>query len=201
MMQDYPRSLPASAKVGFTVLDTWIAFSPVKSNPADAAALAKRGQPPMSAASGELAQYAANCRVLRLAGAVIPDPVKKLFNAVELDVWPIVYFSCTWAPTFSSICAKIEKLELTNNSALVIQGEDITIKSLFLDGALVIRACSGATVVVENCKIKNDGWVFVALDSATNYPEDILLRGFTLEKKSTRELIFDKPGNYVVNEL
>jgi hypothetical protein len=36
MMQDYPRTLAPSAKVGFTVLDTWLAYAPVKNNAEDA---------------------------------------------------------------------------------------------------------------------------------------------------------------------
>ena len=38
MMQDYPKTLSASAKVGFTVCDVWLGYSPVKNNAADAAA-------------------------------------------------------------------------------------------------------------------------------------------------------------------
>ncbi|PIA47551.1 hypothetical protein AQUCO_01400296v1 [Aquilegia coerulea] len=37
MMQDYPKTLPPSARVGFTVMDTWLAYAPVKNNPEDAA--------------------------------------------------------------------------------------------------------------------------------------------------------------------
>ncbi|CAI0610505.1 unnamed protein product [Linum tenue] len=37
MMQDYPKTLPSSARVGFTVMDAWVAYAPVKNNPEDAA--------------------------------------------------------------------------------------------------------------------------------------------------------------------
>jgi UDP-sugar pyrophosphorylase len=37
MMQDYPKTLPPSAKVGFTVMDAWLTYAPVKNNPEDSA--------------------------------------------------------------------------------------------------------------------------------------------------------------------
>lgn len=53
MMQDYPKALPASAKVGFTVINqVWAAYSPVKNSPADARAKAGGGTPSHSATSG-----------------------------------------------------------------------------------------------------------------------------------------------------
>ncbi|MBA0816110.1 hypothetical protein Gohar_000807, partial [Gossypium harknessii] len=36
MMQDYPKTLPPTARVGFTVMDKWLAYAPVKNNPEDA---------------------------------------------------------------------------------------------------------------------------------------------------------------------
>ncbi|CAK9175496.1 unnamed protein product [Ilex paraguariensis] len=64
MMQDYPKTLPPSARVGFTVLDTWLAYAPVKNNPEDAAKVPK-GNPYHSATSGEMAIYRANSLILR----------------------------------------------------------------------------------------------------------------------------------------
>ncbi|KAF6157578.1 hypothetical protein GIB67_037151, partial [Kingdonia uniflora] len=42
MMQDYPKKLSLSARVGFNVMDTWLAYATVKSNPEDAAKVEKR---------------------------------------------------------------------------------------------------------------------------------------------------------------
>lgn len=62
--QDFPKGLPASAKVGYTsVNQVWAAYSPVKNSPADAADKAKGGNPSHSATSGELDFYEANCKV------------------------------------------------------------------------------------------------------------------------------------------
>ncbi|KAF3661124.1 UDP-sugar pyrophosphorylase [Capsicum annuum] len=64
MMQDYPKTLPPSARVGFTVMDAWLAYAPVKNNPEDAAKVPK-GNPYHSATSGEMAIYRSNSLILR----------------------------------------------------------------------------------------------------------------------------------------
>ena len=71
MMQDYPRLLAPGARVGFTQLDRWIAFSPAKNNANDAAKKAAAGGPPESASSCEADMYSANARLLAKAGAPI----------------------------------------------------------------------------------------------------------------------------------
>lgn len=64
MMQDFPKSLPADARVGFTSINqTWAAYSPVKNDPASAAAKAQEGDPSHSATSGEFDVYKVNCKV------------------------------------------------------------------------------------------------------------------------------------------
>ncbi|KAM0842904.1 hypothetical protein ACQ4PT_058077 [Festuca glaucescens] len=101
MMQDYPKTLPPTAKVGFTVMDTWLAYAPVKNNPEDAAKVPK-GNPFHSATSGEMAIYRANSLILRkniiidglsLDGALIVNSVDeaevKVTGHVENKGWTI----------------------------------------------------------------------------------------------------------------
>lgn len=68
MMQDYPRLLGPQARVGFTQLDRWICFSPVKNNAVDAAKKAAASSPPESASTGEADMYGACAKMLRQAG-------------------------------------------------------------------------------------------------------------------------------------
>ncbi|KAJ9673517.1 hypothetical protein PVL29_023218 [Vitis rotundifolia] len=75
MMQDYPKTLPPSARVGFTVMDTWLAYAPVKNNPEDAAKVPK-GNPYHSATSGEMAIYRANSLILRKVIVSLLFPLK-----------------------------------------------------------------------------------------------------------------------------
>jgi hypothetical protein len=68
MMQDYPKSLGKHARVGFTTLEVWAAYSPVKNSPEEGRDKAKSGSPSHTATSGELDVYAANCRLLQVRG-------------------------------------------------------------------------------------------------------------------------------------
>eukprot|EP00727_Mastigamoeba_balamuthi_P011383 m51a1_g6868 putative udp-sugar pyrophosphorylase-like (617) ;mRNA; f:161448-163945 len=201
MMQDYPRSLGPDARVGFTVLDTWVAFSPVKNNPKDAAAKAKAGQPPASAASGELDQYAANSRILRMAGANVAAPAGVTYNGVPLELWPRVVLSTAFAPSFDQLRGKVGSgVEVSQRSVLIVEGADVRIKSLKLDGTLVIRASGDATVVVDGLEVRNKGWRFEPVSwEDKSLPEDTRVRGFRVVKDETATLEFTKPGMYVVD--
>lgn len=69
MMQDFPKDLPSTARVGYTSINqVWAAYSPVKNSPADAAAKAAGGNPSHSATTGELDYYKANCKVVGETG-------------------------------------------------------------------------------------------------------------------------------------
>ncbi|KAL8110331.1 hypothetical protein AgCh_026161 [Apium graveolens] len=144
MMQDYPKTLPPSAKVGFTVMDAWLAYAPVKNNPEDAAKVPK-GNPYHSATSGEMAIYRANSLVLRKAGVKVDDPVRQVFNGQEVEVWSRIAWKPDWALTFADIKKKVSgKCSISQKSTLVINGRNIFVEDLSLDGALVIGCIDDA---------------------------------------------------------
>merc|ERR1719199_1251703 len=101
MMQDYPKSLPKTARVGFTTLEYWAAYSPVKNSPEEARGKAKSGSAPHSASSGELDIYAANCKIMDTVGAKIDAPKTVTYNGVELQQGPAVVWSPSFAVTLS----------------------------------------------------------------------------------------------------
>ncbi|GFY85574.1 UDP-sugar pyrophosphorylase [Actinidia rufa] len=155
MMQDYPKTLPPTARVGFTQMDTWLAYAPVKNNPEDAAKVPK-GNPYHSATSGEMAIYRANSLMLRKAGVKVDDPVLRVFNGQEVEVWSQVIWSPKWAFTFAD--------------------------DLSLDGALVIDAVEDAAVKVGG-SVQNKGWVFENVDyKDTSAPEEVRIRGFRINR-------------------
>ncbi|KAH3757920.1 UDP-sugar pyrophosphorylase [Pelomyxa schiedti] len=181
IMQDFARAFPHGAPVGFTVMEQWLAFSPVKNSPEEAVKLVARGVPPASAASGEMAQYQATCLSLVNVGAkfigadgrtLVSSPpaqitgLRKLpFRGLELDVWPNIVLSTNWAPTFTKMKEKVTTVSITDRSSLIIEGEGIQLKSLILDGALAIYACEGATVVIDGLEVRNQGWELVLTNS------------------------------------
>ena len=68
-----------------------------------------------------------------------------------------------------------------------------------LDGALTVKACDGAKVTIRNCTIQNKSWHAEEVDENDEAVEErYALRGYMLVKDETRELVFDKPGEYVI---
>eukprot|EP00250_Pteridium_aquilinum_P006680 c16546_g1_i1 orf=347-2179(-) len=197
MMQDYPRTLSASAKVGFTVMDTWFAYAPVKNNPEDAAKLPK-GNPSHSATTGEMAIYRANSLILKHAGVEIEAPKMETFNGQEVEVWPRIVWSPEWGLTYSDIKKKVSgTCSISQKSSLVLDGKDITLDSLNLDGALVVTAAENAKVKLCSWQVQNAGWVFEPLDhNDTSHPEEARIRGFSLKKLDQKVVNVKDAGNF-----
>ncbi|XP_066376441.1 UDP-sugar pyrophosphorylase-like [Miscanthus floridulus] len=196
MMQDYPKTLPPSAKVGFTVMATWLAYAPVKNNPEDGAKVPK-GNPYHSATSGEMAIYKANSLILRKAGAQIADPVVDTFNGQEVEVWPRITWSPRWGLTFKSVKEKVhDNSSVSQRSALVINGQNVFLEGLSLDGTLIVNAVDEAEVKLTS-HVQNKGWTIQHVDyKDTSEKEEIRIRGFKFEKVEQLEVNYTEPGKH-----
>eukprot|EP00958_Prasinococcus_capsulatus_P023968 scaffold3680_cov381-Prasinococcus_capsulatus_cf.AAC.3 len=212
MMQDYLKCLPSESHSGFTVLDTWVGYSPTKNNPKDALAKYKAGTAPHAATTGENDFYAANTKQLKMVGVTVKgEPTRRTFNGIEVAVGPLV----AWSPSFACSLAQLatrfgngkssnlprkadKDICLSSTSTLLIQGSNITIKKLRLDGALVIRAVPGAEVEINGLNVRNKGWELKELSEEDESVSEVLrMRGFDLAKHEQRVLEFDEPGKYV----
>lgn len=195
-MQDYPKTLPPSARVGFTVMDTWLAYAPVKNNPEDAAKVPK-GNPYHSATSGEMAIYRANSLILRKVGVQVDNPVIEVFNGQEVEVWPRIVWKPTWGLTFADIRNKVSgSCSITQRSTMAIKGRNIFVKDLSLDGALVIDSIDEAEVKAGG-SVQNKGWLLEKVDyKDTSVPEAIRIRGFRFKKIDQLEKQFSEPGKF-----
>ncbi|KAL6873655.1 hypothetical protein ACP4OV_013737 [Aristida adscensionis] len=199
MMQDYPKTLPPSAKVGFTVMDTWLAYAPVKNNPEDAAKVPK-GNPYHSATSGEMAIYRANSLILRKAGAQIADPIVDTFNGQEVEVWPRITWSPQWGLTFKDVKERVHgNSSVSQRSTLVINGRNIVVEGLSLDGTLIVNAADEAEVKVTG-HVENKGWTIQHVDyKDTSEKEEIRIRGFKFEKNEQLEVNYTEPGKHCLS--
>ncbi|XP_051208118.1 UDP-sugar pyrophosphorylase [Lolium perenne] len=199
MMQDYPKTLPPTAKVGFTVMDTWLAYAPVKNNPEDAAKVPK-GNPFHSATSGEMAIYRANSLILRKAGAQIYDPVISTFNGQEVEVWPRITWSPRWGLTLKDVKQKVNgNSSVSQRSVLVINGQNVIIDGLSLDGALIVNSVDEAEVKVTG-HIENKGWPIRHIDyKDTLEKEETRIRGFKFEKVEQLEVNYTEPGKHCLS--
>ncbi|KAH9757247.1 UDP-sugar pyrophosphorylase [Citrus sinensis] len=169
MMQDYPKTLPPSAKVGFTVMDTWLAYAPVKNNPEDAAK----------------------------AGAQVDEPVQEVFNGQEVEVWPRLTWKPKWGLTFSEIKNKVSgSCSVSQKSTMVIEGHNVILEDLSLNGALIIDSVDDAEVRVGG-KVQNKGWTLEPVDHKdTSVPEEIRIRGFKINKLEQLEKSYSEPGKF-----
>ena len=80
------------------------------------------------------------------AGADIAEPAEVEFNKQTVEVYPRIVWSPSWALTFAEVKAKVEKLKVSQKSTLVLEGANITLKDVAVDGALVIKAAPGTKV-------------------------------------------------------
>lgn len=81
------------------------------------------------------------------AGVKVDDPVLQVFNGQEVEVWPRVTWKPKWALTFADVTSKVSgSCSISQKSTLVINGSNIFLEDLSLDGALVINSVIDAEV-------------------------------------------------------
>ena len=198
MMQDHPKMLGPDAKVGFTTFAEWT-FVPVKNSVAEAVSKAGTGVPMRCASEGELAYYGLGCRFLRAAGADVAPPADLQVTGFTLPNPPHVVFfprfTTTWAGAVSKISGG-QKVVIEEGSTLVVDGSDVQLRSLKLDGSLVIEAVEGATVLVEDAVVQNAGHKLVA--TADDADEALAIRGFDIVNGGGAIVKATQPGVYTV---
>nr|KYP70005.1 UDP-sugar pyrophosphorylase 1 [Cajanus cajan] len=178
------------------VMETWLAYAPVKNN-AEEAAKVPKGNPYHSATSGEMAIYRANSLILKKAGVQVADPVLQVLNGQEVEVWPRVTWKPKWGLTFSLIKSKVGgNCSISERSTLAIKGQNIFIENLSLDGALIIDAVHDAEVNVSG-SVQNKGWILETVDyKDTSVPEVLRIRGFKFNKIEQLETKYSEPGKF-----
>ncbi|RMZ57564.1 hypothetical protein APUTEX25_001764, partial [Auxenochlorella protothecoides] len=190
MMQDFPKDLPSTARVGYTSINqVWAAYSPVKNSPADAAAKAAGGNPSHSATTGELDYYKANCKMLEHVGACIAGPSSASFNGLEdLEFWPRVVWPPAWAIGFDQLKARLPKpsaISLGQDTVLIVSEPNASLESLTLERGAVEVAGQGPIVAGT---VSNDGWTWEPLDEDKGAPEEEVIRGFHVVRHAIETL-------------
>lgn len=191
MMQDYPKVLNANAKVGFTTVPSWLAYSPCKNNVEDAANAAKANIPPSCAFTSESDHYNAVSEILRRHKVNIENGNSQTFQGITATIGPRIVidpstamFPCQIQDCFPSP----EKVKISARSTLILEG-DVKIYGLNLDGALHLIAVPGTRLSVFSkpalC-IRNEGHIVKPIDSLINVSEIDRMRGYVIEKKDTK---------------
>lgn len=201
MMQDLPLQLAPEDKVGFVEIPRWCCFSPVKNSLEDARKKASQGLPPESALSGESDIYFQNAHWIQMAAdptdtadvqcgnISIAEPEPVTFGGVQYQMGPRIALCPSWAVSLQQMREKLQgaSIKITRGSVLVISG-DVKIHSLDLDGALVLKADPGASIVVEHLTVQNAGWRFDSVEDSDSVSAAAALRGFVVRKVATKEV-------------
>lgn len=138
MMQDYPKLLENSERVGFTTYEAWFCFTPAKNNLKDAAACVAKGLPAYSASSAEWDFFNWNLKMLEKLGNVEIErnQEKTNYGGIDLAFGPMAIIHPSFALTFQELKEKIQgNNKVSKNSFLVLQGEG-KVENLDLDGTL-----------------------------------------------------------------
>lgn len=216
MMQDYPKLLvqfaSASAEhvnsaTGHVLFPASLVYSPCKNDAASASVMAHHDIPPQCASSAEHDLFAVNRLRLRTAGVTLPTDTEA--KKTEWLGIPVVASAAQivlnggFATAQSGIAKKFpspKSVSISSRSSLILEGRDIVVRSLQLDGALRIVACPGARVDVRSLRVENAGVEYEPVAAGENVSAVDAMRGYLLKQVGVRELRFDAPGEYIVDE-
>lgn len=207
MMQDLPKSWaglpPAEApRVGFTQLDAWT-YSPVKNSLKEAVAKAALGILPRCASEGEVEFYEAAAKRLRALGCDVAEAKPWEVTGFTLPRGPHIVLHPNVGPTQATLAPKFPSpadVHIADGSTLIVKGSGVVIEKLNLKGTLVIDAVDGANVVIKNLTVENSGWDLEPLPEGSDAPERLLIRGYDVVRRESRELKYDTAGDFVVDE-
>ena len=205
MMQDYPKLLGSGQKVGFTQFARWCSFSAVKNALADGADKQKAGNAPEVASTGEQDMYAYSATILQSVGAHLESSKDEVYGGVKVNFPAKVIFEPSVGTTTAELREKLtgkDKIKISARSTLVVDGDQVSVGALQLDGALIVHAVSGARVRVDGLTVSNGGWRFRALsaEELTQVDQKYAMRGYVLERQEQAYFLFDKPGEYVLSD-
>ena len=196
-MQDYPKLLGSDAKVGFTTIPGWAAYSPCKNNAKDAAASAAAGVPGASPFTAESDQYNAYTELMRQMGVTAPAAAKQSFLGIHGTPGPCVVFSpetVMFPSDLRRIFPRPSHVSISSRSVLVVDG-DVRIQSLRLDGAVRLIASSGAMLSVVHPSssnvIVNAGYAMIpdgleSTSTSVNTVEIVKMRGYHYQKNEEK---------------
>jgi len=199
MMQEFPTVLEGdmAKRVGFTSIANELCFSPVKNATDDGIGLQAKGTHPGVAASGEADQYAASRIILRSIGCQVEDAKPETYRGISVVPGPAVVFKpdfCACPGDYKVKFPNPSKIKISARSTLVVQGAGVTIESLDLDGALIIECEEGATGVIKDLKVQNEGFARIPVD-ASDSNEIIAMRGYRVEALATKNIVVKKGGD------
>ena len=165
--------------------------------------VSKGGKAPGTMSSAESDKYVQNQRKLKLAGVdidVTQDDDLVPIAGIPVTPGPRVILCPGFAITQQEVMQKVTGGKITKRSSLVLEGEDLKVKNLDLDGALVIRTGHDCDVTVDGLVVRNKGYETEEIPDGADVPEEVAIRGYTMKKHEVMEIIINEPGKYHIGE-
>lgn len=151
--------------------------------------------------SAESDKYIQNQRKLKFAGVDVPVTEEKdlvSISGIPVTPGPRIILCPGFAITQQEVVEKMEGGKITQRSTLVLEGEDLKVKNLDLDGALIIRTGHDCNVTVDGLVVRNKGFELEEVPEGSDVPEEVAIRGYTMKKEEVMEIIINEPGKYHV---
>lgn len=210
---DFPKQLIGCCTFG---RDT---FEPVKNALADGVAGAvDKGIAAACAATGEemwlrlnrdrVAATGVDVRVVNAPKTAVVSPADKE-KRIDVTLFPIVTYDSKFI-NYDIVQAIARfpdpsKVTISPRSTLIVKG-DVIIKSLNLDGALIIdasQAPAGTSVVVQDLSVSNEGWEAIPIHELDEKASEALtevdrIRGYIIRKNKTDLRTVHEAGNFVI---
>ncbi len=164
-------------------------------------AMKKGSLAPDTMSSAESDKYIQNQRKLKFAGMDIPVTTEDdlvTIGGIPVTPGPRVILCPAFAISQQEILDKIKGGKITQRSSLILEGHNLFVKNLDLDGALVIRAGPDSHVIVDGLKIRNDGWKLEEIPNGANVTETFSIRGYTMTKHDSAIYIIKEPGKFLI---
>jgi len=206
MMQDIPKlfqkELGSDVNIGFTTFDRWFTFSPAKNSLESGIEAVQKGSiAPGTMSSAESDKYIQNQRKLKHAGMDVkvtePEDLVTI-GGIPVTPGPRIIICPAFAITQEEVVNKIQGGSITERSSLVLEGQQLVVKNLELDGALIIRAGPQCEVEVDGLTVKNKGFELEEIPEGAEVEEAVRIRGYTMAKNEVMEIIIEEPGKYYV---
>jgi UDP-sugar pyrophosphorylase len=179
----------------------------VKNALADGVAKQASGNAPEVGATGEADMYLWGANFLSDkswgVGCDIQPAQTQVFKGIKVDFPAHIVLAPSVGTTREEIASKFPggpKVRVSNNSTLVLDGENIKVNALDLNGTLVIHAVPGANVTVDGLKVQNKGWSFEELKDGQKVDQKYEIRGYQINRGEQAYFKFSQPGDYTLND-
>jgi UDP-sugar pyrophosphorylase len=204
LMQDLACSYGPGARIGVSLFERGWALAALKNKLESAMALAAAGAPSYSATVAESGFYASGRIKLAAAGAEIEASEETNFHGIPFTRGARVVLSPSYALCLADAAPKLRKVYLSKDASLVIDGEDVILEDVRLEGGsgLVIRACPGASVTVRDLRLTKPGAPFKELGVDELHDPEVSpilkMRGYRNESPAPVVFDIDEPGSYLI---